>query len=187
MRERANVAPGPDDGVHELPLYVLEVEAPARSIGLHAHAASWIEAIERLLGPSPPWPTDRDPLGADRRGPTLVLSRVLPLPTDTSVAALSRWQSELDGPTPAPVADRRLRLGPLGTTSSETGCRTRARLRRRTWRASVPLELELLPWSKTRTELELRPSGRCRRVDHYFALANRVIDEVAAQIVCHAL
>jgi hypothetical protein len=132
------------------------------------------------------------PVRSDRRG-MLVVWRVVELPPTASVRALAAWHGQRQG-ADVVVGRRRFHLdGPARWAVLGPGCRVRGRVRPLWGVRGVRLELELLPWSDGRTELDLRPYGAAARLlqascdgrvvparwaTRYFDAAHAIVDEL---------
>jgi hypothetical protein len=128
----------------------------------------------------------------------LVVWRVVDLPPPASVRALADWYRRREG-SDLVVCRRRFRLdGPARWARLGAGYRIRGRVRRRWGLRRVRLELELLPWSEGRTELDLRPRGAAARLlqascdghyvptrwaNRYFDAAHAMVDELRESLL----
>jgi hypothetical protein len=115
---------------------------------------------------------------------TLVISRVIGLAPAVSEAALNRWWHAR---SPRAVVDAgygQLQLGPpVHRPDDGSLCHMSADLHRRfRWR-SVHLELDLTPWSSSRTELNLRPRRRLHNLARYFCAGQATLDRIAAELI----
>jgi hypothetical protein len=141
--------------------------------------------------PRPPRPVaPRRPGEPVQRHSMLVVWRVVELEPPRSVEALADWYRRREG-SDLVVRRRRFHLdGPARWASMGAGWRIRARVRRCWGVRRVRLELELLPWSDGRTELDLRPRGAAARLlqascnGHYVPTrwANRYFDAAHAMV-----
>jgi hypothetical protein len=128
---------------------------------------------------------------------SVVVSRVLPVPLDDSIDALAAWRTAAAGRPLFGLGRHHLWLSQAPATNDHSS-RVRAFIRRAAWAPGLPVELELSSWSDSRTEIDLRPSGRRERrlarhpddtgdTGHrsrrYYALANAVLDYVAAELL----
>jgi hypothetical protein len=163
----------------ELPCYVVEPE-PER------------EPRSRTAPPARIEPVRTGPRGM------LVVWRVVELTTPASVRALADWYEGREG-SDLVVCRRRFRLdGPARWACFGAGYRIRGRVRRRWGLRRVRLELELLPWSDGRTELDLRPRGAAARLlqascdghyvptrwaNRYFDAAHAMVDELRESLL----
>jgi hypothetical protein len=128
----------------------------------------------------------------------LVVWRVVELTPPASVRALADWYRRRQG-SDLVVCHRRFHLDePARWAPLAAGWRVRGRVRR-TWGVRrVRLELELLPWSDGRTELDLRPRGATARLLHascdgryvptrwanrYFDAAHAMVDELRESLL----
>jgi hypothetical protein len=120
----------------------------------------------------------------------VVVWRVVELTPPRSVQALADWYRRRDG-SDLVVRRRRFHLdGPARWRPMGAGWRIRARVRRCWGVRRVRLELDLLPWSNERTELDLRPRGAAARLlqascnGHYVPTrwANRYFDAAHAMV-----
>jgi hypothetical protein len=181
--------------IEELPLYVVErVEDEARPGGARRRARSDL----RARADAPSFVADERPV-VDGAPWTVVVSRILPVPLDDLIEALASWRETADGrPT---VALRHHRVWLVWVAgASERGCRVLAFVRRVAWSPGLKVELDVSPWSASRTELEARPRGRCQRrlaresvgtpgshrSRRYYAVANTILDYVSAELLVRA-
>jgi hypothetical protein len=92
----------------------------------------------------------------------------------------------------AGLADGRLALERPGSPVPPDGVhywplRTMTGRLRIGWGRSVPVELALLPWSDTRTEVSIRPTSRNAPRGHgYGEVAGDVVDRISAAIAARA-
>jgi hypothetical protein len=163
----------------ELPCYVLEPEPPR-------------EPRHRTAPPGRAVPARAEPRGM------LVVWRVVELTPPASLQALADWYQHRQG-SDLVVCRRRFHLdGPTRWARFGPGYRIRGRVRRRWGVRRVRLELELLPWSDGRTELDLRPRGAAARLlqascaghyvptrwaNRYFDAAHAMVDELRESLL----
>jgi hypothetical protein len=113
---------------------------------------------------------------------TLVISRIIELAPAVSEATLdSWWQAQPSGGLDA--GHGRLQLGPpVHQPGDGSLCHMSGDLRRRRW-SSLHLQLELTPWSSSRSELSLRPRRRLRNVARYFCAGQATLDRIATDLM----
>lgn len=126
---------------------------------------------------------DRDPMPT--MSATLVVSRVIDLSGDASEIAMERWWR---GHHPHGVVEAgRVRLTlrePIHHPIDGCLCHVAARWSHRLARRSESMEVELLPWSASSSELTLRPSRyRANRSDGYFRTAYALLELIAAELL----
>ncbi len=128
----------------------------------------------------------------------LVVWRVVELTPPRSYQALAAWYERRAG-SDLVVCHCSFHLdAPSRWAPMAAGWRVRARVRRRWGVRRARLELELLPWSDGRTELDLRPRGAAARLlrascnghyvpsrwaNRYFDAAHAMVDELRESLV----
>ena len=175
-----------EDGL-DLPLYVLDDEREARhrlrQLGTTARG-QW-RALASAVPSTNPWPTiQRQPL-VPQMPAMLVVTRVIDLAPDTTLAAFDDWWADAGGPVRLVVGGDELEVVRPHRRPATTSCllRVRTRLHHATrWVPPQRLDLEVVSWSTVRTELDLRPIGPIRRTHHFFAVGHDLLSAVAAQL-----
>ena len=114
---------------------------------------------------------------------TLVISRLIGLAPAVTEAALDGWWHERSPRVVVQAGPDRVELGPPDHhRAGGVTCRLSCDLHRRArWRC-LHLELEVTPWSSSRTELHLRPLRRLRSTNRYFDAGQEVLDRIAAEL-----
>lgn len=188
MADRPETAPSLGLLADDLPLYVLEDEREARhrlrSLGV-AVRGQW-----RALSSSAPaggwWPSSqRQPLVPTSMPVMLVITRVIELSPPSTLDAFEQWWQEQQGSVELAVGPDRLEVERPARSGSSSVClmRVRTRLRRPSrWSPPQRLDLEILSWSASRTELDLRPVGPVRRTHHFFAIGHELLAAVAQEL-----
>jgi hypothetical protein len=115
---------------------------------------------------------------------TFVISRVIELAPAVSEAALDSWWQAQPSGALVDAGYGRLQLGPpIHQPGDGSLCHMSGNLRRRhRWR-SVHLQLELTPWSSSRSELSLRPRRRLHNITRYFWAGQATLDRIAADLI----
>lgn len=188
MADRPEAAPWAGVLVDELPLYVLEDEREARQ-RLRALAVA-VRGQWRTLSSSAPaggwWPSvQRQPLVPTSMPVMLVITRVIDLAPGLTMNALEQWWQERQSGVALAVGPDLLEVERPARSGSSSPClmRVRTRLHRPSrWSPPQRLDLEVLGWSASRTELDLRPVGPVRRTHHFFAIGHELLAAVAGEL-----
>jgi hypothetical protein len=168
----------------ELPLYALPDEPDRRGLVAYLQRC-WADRGTASTGWWAASPRPRTDVEL-RRSVVLVISRVIDVAPPDAVAAFERWAAA-DGALAVQVGIDELEVATPARKADAVGClcSARCRLRRGRWPAQR-LELEVVPWSGTRTELDLRPVGFDRRTYHYISVGHGLLDAVAARVMAWA-
>jgi hypothetical protein len=185
-------APVPGVLVDELPLYVLEDERETRHRLRQLGTA--VRGQWRTWAASAPaggwWPAaQQQPLVPSRMPVMLVITRVIDLAPQLTMAALEDWWQEADGQLSLSIGPDLLEVGRPLRTQASSAClmRVRTRLHRPSrWSHSQRLDMEVVSWSATRTELDLRPGGPGRRTHHFFAVGHELLGEIGREVAARA-
>jgi hypothetical protein len=114
---------------------------------------------------------------------TLVISRVIGLAPSVSEAALDGWWKARSPRVVVHAGHDHLELRPPIHRRDGGGiCHISGDLRRRSRWSSMHLELELTPWSSSRTELHLRPCQRLHGTARYFGAGQAILDRIVAEL-----
>jgi hypothetical protein len=161
-----------DSAVEELPLYLVQPKVKS-SRPSPASSTAWAVAMPSV--------------GGAGRGSMLVMTRIVPLPPSIAVDALLAWWRRRDNPM-VPYRRSRFELAtPAVRPDAFDQCQMPVRLHRPGHVRYMALEVELSPWSRSLTELDLRPlKWRTSLSEAYYTAGHAFLDVLERSMLGHA-